>query len=488
MSFISAIQNVFNRFSPASLGVRGKASATAPLIGMLHNGQPVFTPRRYDKLAEEGYQKNVIAYRCVDEIARPISSFEWQVFRRSSGGDRELLDDQKNWVSMLLRGANPFQSWGDLLYHMTAFYLIAGNSYLEEVGPDGRPPRELWALRPDRMEVIPGPSGPSGYKYEVGGRKKTWKIDELSGESKILHLKTFHPLNDFYGMSPIEAAAFGIDVHNATDAWNKGVLDNGARPSLIFAYEPNSDGYAELAEDSTLEKAKSDFQEQYAGSKNAAKTVWLQGGFRVEQFGFAPADMDFINSKHTSARDICHAFGVPPFLLGIPGDNTYSNQKEARLALMENTVLPLGRKIRDEVNRHVIHQYDPNLELDIDENAIPSLGPRREAQWDRVNEATFLTVNERREELGMEPIDGGDVVLVPSGMIPLSQAGQDDPEDGNEPGDDLDEESGTEPGGKRKRIEHMTPAEFIDQLRAEGKDYIEVIESAAREYADSLRK
>ena len=54
---------------------------------------------------------------------------------------------------------------------------------------------------------------------------------EANGWLPVLHTKLFNPTSDHYGASPLEAAAFAIDVHNASGAWNKGLLDNAARPS-----------------------------------------------------------------------------------------------------------------------------------------------------------------------------------------------------------------------------------------------------------------
>jgi HK97 family phage portal protein len=156
----------------------------------------------------------------------------------------------------------------------------------------------------------------------------------------------------------------------------------------------------------------------------------LEGGLDWRQMGLSPQDMDYINSKHTSARDIALAFGVPPMLLGIPGDNTYSNQKEARLALWEQTILPWLYKLRDELNNWLVPQFDETLMLKIDEDSISALAPRREAIWDKVQNAEFLTVNEKRQAVGYDEIEGGDEVLVPATMLPIGStnepAAQDD--------------------------------------------------------------
>ena len=117
---------------------------------------------------------------------------------------------------------------------MVAHLLLAGNAYIEAVTLDGRP-RELYALRPDRMRVVPGPDGwPEAYEYHVAGRSV--RFEQGAALPPILHLTHFHPLDDHYGLAPLEAAGVAVDTHNAAAAWNKSLLDNAARPSGALVY------------------------------------------------------------------------------------------------------------------------------------------------------------------------------------------------------------------------------------------------------------
>jgi len=111
--------------------------------------------------------------------------------------------------------------------------------------------------------------------------------------------------------------------------------------------------------------------------------------------------MDFINIKHSAARDVALAFGVPPQLLGIPGDNTYANLKEARMALWEQTVLPLLSSISDALNNWLAPMFDSALTLSLDQDAIPILAEKRDAYWARIAAADFLSAEEKRKLLGV---------------------------------------------------------------------------------------
>ena len=70
----------------------------------------------------------------------------------------------------------------------------------------------------------------------------------------------------------------------------------------------------------------------------------LEGGLDWKPMGFSPSDMEFHRTKEAAARDVALAFGVPPMLLGLPGDNTYANYAEAHRAFYRLTVLPLVAK------------------------------------------------------------------------------------------------------------------------------------------------
>ncbi len=207
-----------------------KASRTGPLVAMHGSGRPVWTPRDYASLAREGYARNPIVHRAVRLISEAAASVPLTLFE----GERELTQHP---MLELIAAPNPAISGASMLEDLYGHLLVAGNAYLELVLLDDRP-RELHVLRPDRMKIVPGDNGwPTAFEYSVGGRKVRFKVEDEGRVSPVLHLKIFHPLNDHYGFSPLEAAQVSLDIHNAAAAWNKALLDNAARPSgaLIYA-------------------------------------------------------------------------------------------------------------------------------------------------------------------------------------------------------------------------------------------------------------
>ncbi|MEY3842184.1 MAG: hypothetical protein RLZZ542_1294, partial [Pseudomonadota bacterium] len=309
-----------------------KDSRVGPLIALTAGGRARWTPRDYAHLAEEGFAKNAVAYRCVRMIAEAAASTPLVVF-----ADGVRRDDHP--LAALLARPNPEQSGAEWLEALYGALQTAGNAYAEAVGDEA--PGELWTLRPDRVKVVPGRAGwPEAWEYSVDGRSV--RIGRAAdGWSPVMQLKLFHPTDDHYGFSPLEAAAFAIDVHNASGAWNKALLDNAARPSGALVYGAK-DGERLTAEQ--FEALRGQVEASHAGTLNAGRPMILEGGLDWKPMSWTPADMDFIAGKHAAAREIALAFGVPPQLLGIPGDATYANYREANAAFWRGTVVPLVRK------------------------------------------------------------------------------------------------------------------------------------------------
>jgi HK97 family phage portal protein len=187
-------------------------------------------------------------------------------------------------------------------------------------------------------------------------------------------------------------------MHNAASQWNRALLDNAARPSGAVVYQPG-DGSALSAEQ--FERLKAEMEAGFSGAGNAGRPMLLEGGLSWQAMSLTPAEMDFAKAKDAAAREIALAFGVPPLLLGLAGDATYSNYKEANVALWRLTLLPLTGRILQALSAHLRHWW-PGLEVRVDLDAVPALSADRERLWSQVSGAAFLTDAEKRALLGLE--------------------------------------------------------------------------------------
>lgn len=410
-----------------------KASKTGRAIHLQTLGRPTWTPRDYAQLAKESYQMNAVSYRCVRLVAEAAAQMPFLVFE----GETELTDHP---FLKLMRRPNPFESRQELLIRLYSFLLLAGQSYVEPVMLDSEI-RELFVLRPDRMKITVGPKGyPSSYIYTVGQTEVKYPITGGAEEQlPILHIKEFHPTDDNYGMSPVEAAAYSIDVHNQSNAFSKALLENGARPSGALVYS-GGEGGTEALTDEQFTRLKAELEEKYMGPKNAGRPLLLDGGLDWKEMSLAPKDMEQTDAKQQSARDIALAFGVPPQLLGIPGDNTYTNYSQAVRALYRQTVIPLVTHVCGDFTNFFAPTYGDEFEVRTDLDKLEALADERNDLWKRVNDSKVLTVDEKREAIGYEEYKEGEglgaKIYAPLNEMPISDDDSRDDGDGAEPGSD----------------------------------------------------
>ncbi|MDR1597937.1 MAG: phage portal protein [Holosporales bacterium] len=364
-------------------------------------GKPTWTPRNYEALASSGYSQNVIVFRCVSLIAKSLSNVHWLLYEKRDG--REFEVDSHELLA-LLNSPNATQSRSAFIDNVFSQLLLSGNVFIHMTqGPIG-----LRVLRSDRVSVLVDSDGQqTGFEYKVGTARYVFPVDVASGESEVLHIKTFHPLNDWYGMSPVEAAARAIDQHNAVGEHNLSILQNGGRPSGALLVKPTANGHTLTHEQ--RDALRQDLAALYEGTGNAGRIMVLEGNCDWKEMGLSPKDLDFSTGKNTSAREISQAFGVPPILVGITEDATFSNYKEARLSFWEDTLVPMLDHFVAELNRWLAPRFSANLRIGYDSDAIVALSAKRDYIWTAVQAASFLTINEKRAALGYGPIDGGDV-------------------------------------------------------------------------------
>ncbi len=395
------IQDLWQRFKDQrqASAHATKASQVGPMIALSQVGRAVWTPRNYESLTKEGYVRNVILYRCVSLIARGAASVPWRLYK----GNEELTIHP---LLTLLHMPSPMQAGSAFIEAALSYLLLAGNSYLEIVKGREGIPAELYALRPDRVLIIPGACGlPQAIRYTVNGRKRDIAFEEAPEKSPLLHLKLFNPLNDWYGMSPVEAAACSIDQHNTVGEHNISLLQNGGRPSGAFIV--GKDSNFRTGEDERNE-LRQQIKDAFQGPKKAGAILFMEGDFEWCELGLSPRDLDFSEGKSVAAREIAQAYGVPPMLVGVPGDATFANYREARFHLWEDTILPLLDYVVDEFNMWLAPQFEKDLRLSYDIDKIPALAPRREEAWAKISKAAFLTLNEKRAALGYAPLPDGD--------------------------------------------------------------------------------
>ncbi len=382
----------FLRSGAAAAGEK-KASAVGGVVAFRAAGRPVWSARDPASLIRAGYQENAVVFRCVRMVAEASAALPLVMVQ---AGQRQVAHP----ILSLLSDPNAGQDGTGLLEALFGHLMLYGDAYLEaSMLDDGNAPGELHILRPDRMRIVPGKDGwPEAYDYRVGGRSH--RFDMTTEGQPVLHIRGFHPQDDHYGLAPLQAAAAAIDIHNSAGKWSKGLLDNAARPSGAIVHSDANGG--SLSEEQ-FRRLSSELEASHQGARNAGRPMLLEGGLDWKPMGFSPSDMEFLKTKEAAARDIALAFGVPPQMLGLPGDNAYANFQEANRAFYRQTVLPLSRRVGAAIAGWLGWRWGAEISLVPDLDAIPALQQERDSQWRRIAAAEFLSSTEKRTMLGLPP-------------------------------------------------------------------------------------
>lgn len=381
MSFLQSLAAAFK--GGADTRVPLARSFTSPWA--FGDGGAPRLPFDYARASRAAYLDNPVAQRAVRLVAEGIGSAPLRV------SDPAL--------STLVSATSAGQA---LLETLASQLLLHGNAYVQIMKDAAGRPVELYALRPERVSVVPGPDGwPVAYSYKVGERTVTIPLLDEDASPCIIHIRHFHPADDHYGAGCLAAAHQAVAIHNAAANWNRALLENAARPSGALVYDPGD--AAGLSPDQ-FDRLKEELARAFSGDANAGRPMLLEGGLKWQSLSLSPADMDFATLKAAAARDIALAFGVPPMLLGLPGDATYANYREANRALWRLTLLPLAGKLLGAIAEG-LETWFPAAALAVDLDRVQALAEDRERLWAQVSAADFLSAPEKRAMLGLDPAE-----------------------------------------------------------------------------------
>jgi len=362
--------------------------------------------------AKEGYMMNPTVFSCINYIAKNAAKITPLVRingERVEGHDLELLLKRPNIDEGGIEFRIASYSWA----------LLAGNCFTEKKeGMKGK--FELWNWQPFNMSILNSslnPHIPAAYVFAKDQpASRSWDVDPITGAGDMLHWRTFNPdaNTPFFGMAPLKAAAASADTLNAGNKWRYNTLKNDCRPSGVLSTE------AEVTEDQR--KGLQADLDKKSGARNNGRTLILGGGLKWSQLSMSMKDADWLNGSKFNKQEICEVFGVPTQLVGIEGSQTYANYAEARMAVYIDTILPLVDLYFSELNRWLAPEFGENVEIYYDEESITALNPIRVEATRMKLESGALTLNEKRELLGLEPRTEpeADEVYVDPNLIPLA--------------------------------------------------------------------
>ncbi len=365
-----------------------KAASLADIVRVVAGHNDPLWPRLdvYEQQANE-YLRSSWVYVAVTRIAEAAALVPYEVY--STPGETRI--EQRNHpIERLLRTPNPFLSQFELLESTFGYLELTGNAYWFLAGMPGGAPEEIWPLRPDRVRIVPSPTQYiGGYVYTVDG------IDIPLAAEEVIHFKRWHPRNDYYGLSALEAAAIASQTDRAMGQWNRQFFSSEkAIPAGVVTIK-------NMVDDASYERIIKEFRESYGGTER--RTAFIRGAeVTWSDIGLSQKDSDFLGARTFNKHEILHIYGIPA---GLYEENaTQANATIARETFLADTIWPKLVRFSQKLTQHLAPFYGDDLVI-LAEDIRDNSADIAEVQA----AAGYLTINEMRERyFHIEPIVGGD--------------------------------------------------------------------------------
>ena len=361
-------------------------------------------------------------YRCIQILSESVANLPVQYMRMKEG---IFVDDKSNRLDYLLnvqpdKAMSAFDFWCAVVQHV----LLDGNAYIIPVYNPATMDIDRLALcgrgtvshdtLQDTYDVCDATNGIFG-KYE---------------EDEVIHIKGLITNDTKSGVSVLTYARLTLDVASTGDSETLNRFANGGNVRGLVSNDQSVRGFGEY-QDKQLEKTAEDIDSRFQGGE---RIVSLPGQVDFKQISLSSTDMQFLESRKFTVRDICRFFGVHPSFVFDDTSNNYKSAEMANVAFLSNTLNPLLRKIENELQRKLVS---------------PSISSKRRIQFDRKGlyacdleskvsyqsktiGAGIYTVNEWRREENKPPVVGGDIVLVSANLRNITMEGTSVKESNNE--------------------------------------------------------
>lgn len=392
---------------------RLKRSAGGQFVNPNITGRPVWTDWSTDRAIRDGFKASTWVYASVDKIAKAAASVPWRTYRIKSDGEREEIIGHP--LTEIIRRPNPFMSRKDLIERMTSHLYLGGNSLHYMLTGSKGMVLELWPIMPDKIKPVPCQRNfIKEYDYRDGGVRKKFKPEE------ILHNMFLDPSNLYWGMGPLQVAARTVDTDTEAVKWNKIALQNRAVTDGAFIFDRTLNR-------EEWQEARKQIREQHQGANNARMPWVLGSGAKWHQMSLSPADMDFIEGRKMTREEIVAIFGVPPPIVGIYDNATLANIETARRIFWLDTVIPYLEDLKSNFNMGLTPRFassGENIELDYDLSNVEALQENFKEKLENAKALWNMGVPfndiDKRLELGIGEIEGGDVGYLPTGVLPAN--------------------------------------------------------------------
>ncbi len=404
-------------------------AAVGSTVSTWHAGLAQFPGVSYERLARQGYGKNELVYACLEELCSSASEPRMAMYREGEPEPERIMHHQ---ALDLFNRPNPWLSRYAFMAGIILYRYLAGNVYVEKVRSRSGQVVEFWLLRPDRMRVIPDPARYiAAYEYRIGNETFMLRPED------VIHIKTNHPLDDFYGMPPLAAAMERVDTDNLMRQFVASFFTNAGVPAGILNIK-------QQLEDEDRAAINERYRSSFGGGAGWHSLMVLDNveaqyqplGLSTGARGLAAPELDEINEAR-----IPMVTGVPLELIGARLGMIHGNRstmKEARASFWDETLSPLYAEIAEAFTLGMQGEYDGSEAFDyfeVDTSRVKALQEDEDKKHERLRAdmlAGGISREEFREELGREPeMDQSHTLMLSSGVTPWPL---------NEPQADIDAE------------------------------------------------
>ena len=382
-------------------------TSSRQLASMLLNldGESLSGVYDYNKNVHEAYMRNPVAFYCLNLIADAACAPRWELYLNDTEIEQEPnRSNPLRGVYNFIRRPNELQSLNEFIREFLIHFYLAGEAFIT-VLPDtkafARGNGKLMLLDPANVQI-------DGKFYVINGTERV-PMENADGTRDILHVREWSP-DSKRGMSRLQPAWLSVSNMNQAQRWNHSVLKNSGRLSLVAVMKSFGETKGSTLTSEQLEDLNKDIT-KFATGAGRGKPFVATGDWDFKELGLNNKDLEWLKGMEAMARNIALAFGIDPVLLSLPGDSTYSNKEQALSSLFKNIAMPRLNQLLDELEHWFKQMIPGDWEFRLNLDDVIALEPEREKKWARQRDAAdILTINERRELIGYEPIEGGDVL------------------------------------------------------------------------------
>lgn len=355
---------------------------------------PITPPRSYTGDLMLGYMDSEAIYSIVNKIAGTASAVPMKMVTA------EGEDIESHWVLDLLENPNPDNTFKELLFNYYVYLLSIGNSFIYSPKLDSGRTTELWTMPSDLVNVMSGPFWEPVYGYRfIEGNQEI-----MFPKETVMHGKLFNPRflsgSWVYGLSPIEVAAEVIRALNAGVQRQAMLAETGAPPFIISSETPEglTPPQQEMLEDT--------YKKKYTDDGDVSSPMLTGTPVKVQRVGVSSADLELIAASDNGWAILCNIYGVDSILFNDKRASTYNNVEQVREDFYEHTIRSLNLAFAERLKKFLIPNETNRFEFDYSNIAVLQKAFYTKAQT--VDALTVLTMDEKREILGYEPMKESD--------------------------------------------------------------------------------